>query len=209
MIVSVGSRESRDEAEWFKTKVEEAIVHQEFNDETYSNDFVILKLQDAVPAEKATPIGIARHDPPLDAKVAAVRWSYELHRRGIFMHEYKTLWGTLQHVDVPIVPNKECGEKLGPHKFDETVLCAGDASAGWGNRGMPLILEPRRGSWLSTIFGAAGSWLRPTETRDDDVLLGLMSRAMFDADRGVPAAYARVSTAVEFIEKHVPLDKVE
>jgi secreted trypsin-like serine protease len=165
----------------FPVAVINQIAHPDFD--PLSNDFLLLQLEIPVPVGIATPIALAQPDDPdispgMIATVFGWGWSQE---GGPFPDH-------LRHVDLPIVSNKECAEKINGRrvKVDKTMLCAGGAGDGskrptYGDYGGPLIVENPQGAFL----------------------VGVVSWGTRAPAPGLPTVYARVSKAIGFIDENL------
>lgn len=175
---SVGSRYSSSEDDGEQIKVKNVVVHPKYDPKTLRYDFAIVELQFI---SIQTPLLLDNESD-----------------EDLYKTERLTLYGygetsatsekqLIQSLALPLVSNTVCNSIVGDPVVDATMVCAGgDAGRDGckGDSGAPLVQESN---------GA-----------DQQYLVALSSFGWGCGIAGVPAVYAKVSAAADFIDKHVP-----
>lgn len=143
MSVRVGAHDiSRDEGKVIK--VTKQVTHNQYKPDTTDYDFMILKLQEPVPA--GTPIAKLhdRDDLRDGDSVHVIGWG-NMNANGFEPAK------VLQHVEVKYIPNDECNQAYGG-EITNAMLCAGEDNGGedacQGDSGGPLVRKDGNGHTL-------------------------------------------------------------
>lgn len=172
-FAAIGTHYINGTSDGEQIKVVKAQNHTGFNDLTLTYDVAVLTLERP---SKFTPVKLpAANDsdiiPGMWSKVLG--WGDTSYPNGTRSHE-------LMGVSVEVWGNDQCSNLF---VVDETMVCAGGAAGKDScnaDNGGPLIKENGRGD-------------------ADDILIGMPSWGSGCGDEGIPAVYARVSAAVEWI----------
>jgi len=155
--------------------VEQAIVHEEYNEDELVNDIALLKLKEPIDFENATAIelisalDVAQGDTDPGVIATVTGWG----KSSVNPDEFPEI---LQKVDLPIVSN-ETAEEVWHFTIPETQLTAGyragNKDACNGDSGGPLVVDTDNGlkiagivSWGSTLCNTYGSYTRISSFED-------------------------------------------
>ncbi|KAF1335805.1 Serine protease family s01a, partial [Globisporangium splendens] len=175
---SVGSRYASEDADGEQIKVKSVLVHPKYDPKTFQYDFALVELKYI---SIQTPIML---DNERDADL------YKTERLTLYGYSSPSSASTklpaIQSLSLPLVDSAQCKKLVGDANIDATTMvCAGGEAQKdgcQGDSGAPLVQE---------------------SNDPDQYLVALSSFGWGCGIAGVPAVYAKVSAAMEFIETHV------
>eukprot|EP00526_Cylindrotheca_closterium_P008967 CAMPEP_0113640084 /NCGR_PEP_ID=MMETSP0017_2-20120614/21034_1 /TAXON_ID=2856 /ORGANISM="Cylindrotheca closterium" /LENGTH=511 /DNA_ID=CAMNT_0000551341 /DNA_START=164 /DNA_END=1696 /DNA_ORIENTATION=- /assembly_acc=CAM_ASM_000147 len=161
-----------------RVKIVERIFHPWYWEEWASYDFILVRLEEPVFPSPKLVLNQDRSFPPDNTTLTAMGF-------GSLKSGSNRFPEILQKVDLESVNLEDCNKTLEGNLLDDSFLCAGTVEGGkdscQGDSGGPLV----------AIQG------------NKHILAGLVSWGEGCGDAGMPGAYARVSSAMDWIKKVV------
>jgi trypsin len=176
--VSVGSFYASSELDGEQIRVRQTLVHPNFDPETLAFDYALIELEYI-----SIQPPIILDDTSQEEVLPGQRLT--LYGYGASSGPTSTI---LQEVQLPVVGNKDCEKILQGPRIGDNLLCAGgeEGKDGCnGDSGGPLVRMDGQ----------------------DLLLVGISSFGRGCGLKGIPAVYARLSHAKDFINKYVPKPK--
>jgi trypsin len=173
--VSVGSMYVATEIDGEQIKVKRAIVHPNYDAATFRYDYAIVELEYI-----SIQSPILLYNGSGEEAAAGKRLTFF----GYGASSADKNAGKIQYVDLPVVDKKQCKAVLQLSVLDDTMMCAGgeegkDACS--GDSGGPLVYH----------------------SKSPASLVAMASSGRGCGIKGLPAVYAVVATASNFIDKYV------
>uniref|UniRef100_K3WBJ3 Peptidase S1 domain-containing protein n=1 Tax=Globisporangium ultimum (strain ATCC 200006 / CBS 805.95 / DAOM BR144) TaxID=431595 RepID=K3WBJ3_GLOUD len=175
---SVGSRYASSDADGEQIKVKRVLVHPKYDPKTFQYDFALVELKYI---SIQTPIMLDNEaNDDLYKTQRLTLYGYASSSSALIKPP------AIQSLSLPLVDSAQCKKLVGSTNIDATTMvCAGGEAQKdgcQGDSGAPLVQE----------FNGP-----------DQYLVALSSFGWGCGIAGVPAVYAKVSAAMEFIEAHV------
>eukprot|EP00873_Tetraselmis_striata_P007482 jgi/Tetstr1/427746/TSEL_017868.t1 len=160
--------------------VVDVAIHEDFTSRPVKDyDIMLLRLEEAIPAQVAVPIALASSRlPPHPTPLTVMGWG-----RTAFQGRTSRI---LQEVEVDLVPQAQCRQLYGSFVISGSMMCAAreGADACAGDSGGPLLVRGQHDS-------------------ADDIQVGIVSFGVGCADERYPGVYTDVATMRPWIEERL------